>query len=97
MIRLACFAVLLFALPLAHAAEPVATVRVAFDRAGITDTRLQGFADQATGRRITAGDPVAQLVPALLAPGGGITVLVGSEAYQGSLATGQAAACCRSC
>jgi CubicO group peptidase (beta-lactamase class C family) len=47
----------------AHAAErpaagPVATVRVAFDRDGITDTRVHGVADEATGRKVTAGDPV---------------------------------------
>jgi CubicO group peptidase (beta-lactamase class C family) len=42
----------------AHAAEPVAMVRVAFDRNGITETRATGFADVATGRRITADDPV---------------------------------------
>lgn len=42
----------------AHAGEPVATVRVAFDRDGITDTRVHGFADKATGRKVTAGDPV---------------------------------------
>lgn len=42
----------------AAAGEPVATVRVAFDRDGITDTRAHGFADKATGRKVTAGDPV---------------------------------------
>ncbi len=42
----------------AHAAEPVATVRVAFDRDGITATRAEGFADRDAGRRVTAGDPV---------------------------------------
>jgi len=41
----------------AHA-EPVATVRVAFDRDGITATRVHGFADKATGRKVTADDPV---------------------------------------
>lgn len=40
---------------------------------------------------ITAGDPIAQLVPALVTPGGGINVIPGSEAYQGSLAVGQSA------
>jgi CubicO group peptidase (beta-lactamase class C family) len=52
--------------PAAHAtdaadaapAAPVATVRVAFDRDGITATRAHGFADEATGRKVTAGDPV---------------------------------------
>ena len=42
----------------AWADEPIATVRVAFDRDGITATRVQGFADTATGRKITADDPV---------------------------------------
>ncbi|MGH8177514.1 MAG: serine hydrolase domain-containing protein [Steroidobacter sp.] len=37
---------------------PVATVRVAFDRDGITATRVHGFADKATGRKVTADDPV---------------------------------------
>ena len=41
-----------------QAAEPVATVRVAFDRDGITSTRANGLADKATGREVTAGDPV---------------------------------------
>lgn len=43
---------------LAHAGEPVATVRVAFDRDGITATRVSGFADRSTGRKVTADDPV---------------------------------------
>jgi CubicO group peptidase (beta-lactamase class C family) len=52
----------------AHAAEsptaalpephPVAMVRVAFDREGITAIAVDGFADVATGRKVTAGDPV---------------------------------------
>jgi CubicO group peptidase (beta-lactamase class C family) len=62
MTRLALTAVLLLlaAAPVAAAqpAQPVATVRVAFDRAGITDIDLHGLADKATGRRVTAGDPV---------------------------------------
>ena len=41
-----------------RAGEPVATVRVAFDRDGITATRVHGFADKAAGRKITADDPV---------------------------------------
>ena len=46
-----------------HAAEPrapgpVASVRVAFDRDGVTDIRAEGLADVATGRKLTAGDPV---------------------------------------
>ena len=42
----------------AHADEPVATVRVAFDRQGITATRVHGLADKATGREVSADDPV---------------------------------------
>jgi CubicO group peptidase (beta-lactamase class C family) len=53
---LACL--LLLASPIAQAGKPVATVRVAFDRDGITSTRVHGLADKATGRRVTAGDPV---------------------------------------
>jgi CubicO group peptidase (beta-lactamase class C family) len=49
---------LLLILPVAQAGEPVATVRVGFDRDGITSTRVQGLADRATGRKVTAGDPV---------------------------------------
>lgn len=41
-----------------HAGEPVATLRVAFDRGGVTATRVHGFADKATGRKVTADDPV---------------------------------------
>ena len=46
-----------------HAAEPrapgpVASVRVAFDRDGVTDIRAEGLADVATGRKLTGGDPV---------------------------------------
>jgi len=37
---------------------PVAQVRVAFDRTGITDTKTSGHADIAAGRLITADDPV---------------------------------------
>ena len=40
------------------AGEPTATVRVAFDRDRITATRVDGFADKAAGRKITADDPV---------------------------------------
>jgi len=42
----------------ARAGEPVATVRVAFDRGGITDIRAHGLADKATGREVSADDPV---------------------------------------
>jgi CubicO group peptidase (beta-lactamase class C family) len=52
------FVVVLAAAGGAHAAEPVATVRVAFDREGITATSVHGMADIAAGRRINAGDPV---------------------------------------
>lgn len=52
----ACLSLFLGATALAG--EPVATVRVAFDRDGITATRVQGFADKAAGRPITADDPV---------------------------------------
>jgi len=40
------------------ARSPVAEVRVAFDRAGVTGTSVSGAADIATGRRVTADDPV---------------------------------------
>ncbi|PZQ22841.1 MAG: serine hydrolase [Stenotrophomonas acidaminiphila] len=43
---------------MASAGEPVAQVRVAFDRNGITSTHAEGMADLATGRKITADDPV---------------------------------------
>lgn len=42
----------------ASAGEPVAQVRVAFDRDGIVATRVEGMADLATGRKATADDPV---------------------------------------
>ncbi len=42
----------------AAAIEPVATVRVAFDRENVTDVRTQGLADVAAGRAVTADDPV---------------------------------------
>lgn len=42
----------------ASAGEPVAQVRVAFDRNGVVATRAEGMADLATGRKITADDPV---------------------------------------
>ncbi|HEV7270102.1 serine hydrolase domain-containing protein [Pseudoxanthomonas sp.] len=41
-----------------YAAEPVAQVRVAFDRNGIVATHAEGLADLATGRQVTADDPV---------------------------------------
>jgi CubicO group peptidase (beta-lactamase class C family) len=42
----------------AWAGEPVATVRVAFDRDGITAVRVHGLADKSTGRKVSADDPV---------------------------------------
>jgi len=41
-----------------QAAEPVATVRVAFDRDGITASEAHGLADIAAGRALGADDPV---------------------------------------
>jgi CubicO group peptidase (beta-lactamase class C family) len=38
--------------------QPIATVRVAFDRDGITAIDVEGLADIASGRKVTAGDPV---------------------------------------
>lgn len=59
MTKPALFATLLFAsTSIAYATQPVATVRVAFDRDGITSTQVHGVADKATGRKVTAGDPV---------------------------------------
>ena len=62
------FLLALLACTTAHAAEPsvavpagtqpVARVRVAFDREGITAIAVDGLADIATGRKVTAGDPV---------------------------------------
>ena len=40
------------------AAQPVAAVRVAFDRRGETAVSVSGVADLATGRAVTADDPV---------------------------------------
>ena len=51
-------ALLLLVAPTAIAGDPVATVRVAFDRDGISDIDVEGLADKASGRRVTAGDPV---------------------------------------
>jgi len=58
MLRIALPLLLLLAAPLARADDPVATVRVAFDRDGITASRTAGLADKATGREVTADDPV---------------------------------------
>src|SRR5690606_27883891 len=67
--RFACLSLLALACcanaGFAHAADtaspapaPVATVRVAFDRDGITSTQVSGMADIAAQRAITADDPV---------------------------------------
>lgn len=53
----AAFALMATAWPLL-AQEPVAQVRVGFDRAGITSTRTEGWADLAAQRRISVEDPV---------------------------------------
>jgi len=42
----------------AHAGAPVAAVRVTFDRDGIQSRQAHGVADRATGRAVTADDPV---------------------------------------
>lgn len=54
LVCLAC----LTASTVAPAAEPVAQVRVAFDRNGVVSAQVEGMADLATGRKITADDPV---------------------------------------
>lgn len=53
-----CALGLFFMLGVAHANGPVASVRVAFNRDGITSVQTHGFADTATQRRVTANDPV---------------------------------------
>lgn len=58
MVRAGVLFVLLFATMSSRAGEPVATVRVAFDRDGIVSTRAQGLADITAGREVTAEDPV---------------------------------------
>ncbi len=52
------FALALLAASSCALADPVATVRVAFDRDGITSTETHGLADTASGRTVTADDPV---------------------------------------
>lgn len=44
-------------LPAAHAAEPIARVRITFDRDGETAAQAQGMADVAADRPITVDDP----------------------------------------
>ena len=57
--HLACLALLATAPAFAQPAPtPSASVRVAFDRNGITDTRASGLADPASGRAVSADDPV---------------------------------------
>lgn len=56
--------------PAEQAPQPVAAARIAFDRDGITDARVEGVADTATGRALTADDPtrvasVSKLVVAI--------------------------------
>src|SRR5690606_35918778 len=46
------------AAPMALAGDPVATVRVSFDRVGVTEVDARGFADREAGRAVTADDPV---------------------------------------
>ncbi|MBD8872976.1 beta-lactamase family protein [Rhodanobacter sp. DHB23] len=53
-----CLPCLFLMAGLAHADGPVATVRVAFDRQGITSVQTEGFADKAIVRKVTADDPV---------------------------------------
>jgi CubicO group peptidase (beta-lactamase class C family) len=53
-LSLSCFGAALAA----SAAEPVAQVRVAFDRDGVVATHAEGKADLATSRNVTADDPV---------------------------------------
>ena len=54
---LVCFLALALA-AVAQAGEPVAQVRVAFDRNGVTAVHAEGLADVAANRAITADDPV---------------------------------------
>lgn len=55
--RLACLLCLAFVSSI-HATEPVAMVRIAFDREGVVSTQAEGLADIATQRAISADDPV---------------------------------------
>lgn len=55
---LACLMSTIVGTRLAHAAGPLASVRVAFDADGITSITTSGLADRSNGRRITADDPV---------------------------------------
>jgi hypothetical protein len=67
---------------------------ITYPRFGVSLAALTAFmwcgsASALTITPIVSGDPIAQLVPALLAPGSGISVVSGSETYQGSLPSGQ--------
>ncbi len=54
-----CGLLLTFSAGMASASdEPVASVRVAFDRAGVTSIQATGLADVAAGRAVGADDPV---------------------------------------
>lgn len=55
---LACGLSGLLAAGVAHADGPVASVRIAFDRNGVTSIQARGFADRVAARKISADDPV---------------------------------------
>lgn len=55
---LACGLSGLLAAGVAHADGPVASVRIAFDRNGVTSVQARGFADRVAARKISADDPV---------------------------------------
>ena len=76
----------LCAIGAADATEPVASVRVAFDRDGITATRVHGMADTDTGRRVTAGDPVVQQIDEAAQDAAAADAVAGgwTEAVEGS-------------
>ena len=57
-LRFSLLAILMTLAATSHASEPVASVRVAFDRDGITSTQVHGLADIGSGRKINADDPV---------------------------------------
>lgn len=59
--RLLCLPLLLlpaFAFAADEYSTPIASARVAFDRKGVTEVRVDGFADPATQRKLSADDPV---------------------------------------
>ena len=57
-LRFSLLAVLMALAGASRASEPVASVRVAFDRDGITSTQVHGLADMNSGRKLDADDPV---------------------------------------